>query len=113
MATDTKITHLRSLANDHVRGLRCLAWAEQERHNYELGQRVMQDRRIAEAKQRLGRRFDAASEAEHRTQGNVDWAATPAADDNRRLAAMYTSWADTYFAANTSEMLGKMYHQSR
>lgn len=110
MVTETKITHLRSLPDNFTRGNTCLSWAEQERQRYYDGQRQMQDRRVAELPVRRPTEADLRVA---RTQGNIDWAATTACKEIKALETMYGRWADTYFAAHTAEMLGKMYHQSR
>lgn len=104
MVTETKITHLRSLPDNLARGNTCLAWAEQERQKYYDGQRQMQQRRLAE-----GPFTDSAAVRVARTQGNIDWAATTACKEIKALETMYGRWADTYFAAHTAEMLGRIY----
>lgn len=99
MTTRTRIEHLRALDSDLERGRMALAWAEQERQQYYLGQAEYVQRAV----ERLRVRHPSDIELKvATTQGQINWSQTTTCADIKSNEQMYTRWADTYFLAHTA-----------
>jgi hypothetical protein len=105
MADQTKITELRSLASDQERAERCLSWAEQQRHEYYLGQQAWMRRKVETFVRLVGREPNSVQRKVLKAEAVKAWGDSPDGRDCMGLEQMYGRWADTYYRAATLGVL--------